>query len=75
MSCVAVCPAAGALDLTCGTSRRHAFLSPWTVAAIVVGIFVGMVSYAQWRGYWETNLPDATYFELVPNAGSFAHPR
>jgi polyferredoxin len=75
MSCVAVCPAAGALDLTCGTSRRHALLSPWTVAAIVVMIFVGMVSYAQWRGYWHTDLPDATYFELVPNAGSFAHPR
>jgi polyferredoxin len=75
MSCVAVCPAVGALDLTCGTGRRHAFLSPWTVAAIVVAIFVGTVSYAQWRGYWETNLSDALYFELVPAASSFEHPR
>lgn len=75
MSCVAICPAAGALDLTCGTRRRHALLSPWAVAALVVVIFVGVVSYAQWRGYWETNLPDATYFELVPNASSFEHPR
>jgi polyferredoxin len=75
MTCVAVCPAAGALDLACGTRRRHAFLSPWTVAAIAVGIFVGIVSYAQWRGYWDTELPEATYFELVPNASSFAHPR
>ena len=75
LSCVAVCPAAGALDLTCGTSRRHAVLSPWGVAAIVVVLFVGVIGYARWRGYWETNLPDATYFELVPNASSFAHPR
>jgi polyferredoxin len=75
MSCVAVCPAAGALDLTCGTARRHLFLSPWAVAVVVVVIFSGVVSYARWRGYWETNLPDATYFELVPNAASFAHPR
>jgi polyferredoxin len=75
LSCVAICPAAGALDLTCGTARRHAFLSPWAVAAIVVAIFVGVVGYAQWRGYWYTNLPDEIYFELVPNAASFAHPR
>jgi polyferredoxin len=75
MSCVAVCPAAGALDLTCGVARRHAPLSPCAVAAIVVAIFAGVVSFAQWRGYWETHLPDATYFELVPNASSFAHPR
>lgn len=75
MSCVAVCPAAGALDLTCGTAPRHAVLSPWAVAAIVGAIFLGVVSYAQWRGYWETNLPDATYFRLVPNASSFEHPR
>ncbi len=75
LSCVAICPAAGALDVTCGTARRHAFLSPWAVAAIVVAIFVGVVGYAQWRGYWYTNLPDEIYFELVPNAASFAHPR
>jgi polyferredoxin len=75
MSCVAVCPAAGALDLTCGTRRRHAVLAPWSVATMVVLIFVGVVSYARWRGYWETKLPDAVYFELVPNAASFVHPR
>ena len=75
MSCVAVCPAAGALDLTCGVRARHALLSPWVVAALVVGIFAGIVGYAQSRGYWDTTLPDAIYFELVPNASSFAHPR
>jgi polyferredoxin len=75
MSCVGVCPAAGALDLTSGIARRHVFLSPWAVAAIVVVLFAGVAGFARWRGYWETNLPDATYFELVPNASSFAHPR
>jgi polyferredoxin len=75
MSCLAVCPAVGALDLTCGTRQRHTTLSPWSVAALVVVIFLTVVGYAQWRGYWDTNLPDATYFELVPNASSFAHPR
>jgi polyferredoxin len=75
LSCVAVCPAAGALDLTCGTARHHAKLSPWAVAALVTTIFLGIVGYAQWRGYWDTHLPDAVYFELVPNARSFDHPR
>jgi polyferredoxin len=75
MTCVAVCPAAGALELTCGTARHHARLSPWTVAAFVAVLFLGIVGYAQWRGYWDTDLPDETYFELVPNAASFAHPR
>jgi polyferredoxin len=75
MTCVAVCPAAGALDLTCGTHARHARLSPWSVAAVVAVIFLSVVGYARWRGYWETDLPDAVYFELVPNASSFAHPR
>jgi polyferredoxin len=75
LSCVAVCPAAGALDLTIGLPRRRAALSPWTLAAAVVLVFLGIVGCARAAGYWHTSLPDSLYFALVPRASEFAHPR
>ena len=74
MSCVAVCPAEGALDLTFGLRRRTP-VQPWGLAAAVLIVFVGVVSYARVAGYWHTSLPDRTYFELVPRADAFEHPR
>ncbi len=74
MSCVAVCPAAGALDLTIGL-RRQRVLQPWMVAAGIAAIFLGIVSYARATGHWHTDLPDVLYFDLIPRASEFAHPR
>lgn len=74
MSCVAVCPAAGALDLRIGL-RRQRVLQPWMVAAGISTVFLAIVGYAMLGGYWHTDLPDALYFELIPRAGQFAHPR
>jgi polyferredoxin len=74
LSCVAVCPAAGALDLRIGL-RRHRVLKPWMVAAGVAVIFFGIVGYARLAGHWHTDLPDALYFQLIPRASEFAHPR
>jgi polyferredoxin len=74
MSCVAVCPAAGALDLRIGL-RRHRVLRPWMVAAGVAIIFLGIVGYARLAGHWHTSLPEALYFELIPRASEFGHPR
>lgn len=71
MTCVAVCPAAGALDLA---SRRGRPVRPWLVAAAVVALFVGVTAGARWAGYWHTALPDPVLFDLVPRASEFAHP-
>jgi len=75
MSCVAACPAEGALDLTFGLARRRTPVSPWALATAVLILFVGIVGYARAAGYWHTTLPERTYFELVPRADEFAHPR
>jgi polyferredoxin len=75
MSCVAVCPAEGALDLTMGLRRRRHAVPAWAVAAAIVVLFLGIVGYARAAGYWHTSLPDSLYFELVPRASEFAHPR
>jgi polyferredoxin len=74
MSCVAVCPAVGALDLKIGLRRRHA-VQPRTVAIAVCAIFFGIVAYARVMGFWHTDLSDSLYFDLIPRASEFAHPR
>jgi polyferredoxin len=76
LSCVAVCPAAGALDLKIGLSqRRAAVVTPWSLAVGILILFFGIVGYARAAGYWHTELPDEAYFELIPQADRFAHPR
>jgi len=74
LSCVAVCPAAGALDLKAGLRRRRT-VPPWALAAAIVLLFAGVVTFARAAGYWHTSLPDHVYFDLVPRAASFTHPR
>ena len=75
MSCVAVCPAVGALDLTYGLAGRRAIVPPWALAAGLLVLFLGIVGYARVAGYWNTSLPDELYFDLIPRASQFAHPR
>ena len=75
LSCVAVCPAAGALDLKIGLRRRRAVMTPWMLGAAILLVFLGFVGFARVAGYWHTSLPDAVYFDLVPRAAEFAHPR
>lgn len=75
MSCVAVCPAAGALDLTTGFGRHRTRVSPMALAAAVATMFSGVVAWAMWSGHWHTALPDHVYFDLIPKASLFAHPR
>ncbi len=75
MACVSVCPAAGALDLKAGLARRHSVVQPWALGAAIGIVFLGIVGCAMAAGYWNTRLPDALYFELIPRAAEFAHPR
>jgi polyferredoxin len=71
LDCVAACPAAGALDLSAGRRWR---LSAATVAVGLLVLFLGVVGYAKVTGRWDTAVPPATYFELIPRAGQFGHP-
>ena len=75
LACVSVCPAVGALDLKAGLARRHAIVRPWPLAAAIAVVFLGIVGCAMALGYWDTTLPDALYFDLIPRAAEFAHPR
>ncbi len=71
LECVAVCPAEGALAMT--VTRRRAIPS-WAVALAAAALFLGVCGYAQWAGYWRTDLPSRVYMELIPRAGEFDHP-
>lgn len=75
LSCVSVCPVVGALDLTSGLRRRRSPVPAWAVAAGIAVLFCGIVAFARVSGYWHTSLPDAVYFDLIPRAAEFAHPR
>jgi hypothetical protein len=75
MSCVAACPAAGALDLTIGARRRRVAVPAWAVATSVAVLFCGIVLYARAHSYWHTALPDDVYFDVIPRASEFVHPR
>jgi polyferredoxin len=75
LSCVSVCPVVGALDLKTGLRRRRAVVSPWALAGGIAVVFFGIVAFARVNGYWHTSLPDALYFDLIPRASQFVHPR
>jgi NAD-dependent dihydropyrimidine dehydrogenase PreA subunit len=75
MSCVAVCPAVGALDLKIGLGRCSAVISPWAMAAGLLIVFLGIVGLARFTGHWHTSLSDDVYFDLISRASEFSHPR
>ncbi len=71
LECVAVCPAAGALDLTAGRRTVTARAVAWGVGAILAG----MIGAAVGTGHWHSKVPERLYFDLIPNASRFDHPR
>jgi polyferredoxin len=70
MECVAVCPAAGALQMS---AVRRA-VPAWVMAAGIAVLFFGICGWARWTGHWHTDLPGRVYMELVPRANEFRHP-
>jgi polyferredoxin len=72
LECVAACPAAGALMMAAPRRRR---VPAWAVAAGIAVLFFGICGYAQWSGHWRTDLAGKVYFDLVPHANEFTHPR
>lgn len=77
MECVAVCPSEGALNLALPPwthAPRDGKLSPWAVAAGIAILFSGIVGYAKASGYWDGDVPDHIYRQLVPAARTLEHP-
>jgi polyferredoxin len=75
LECVAVCPARDALTLSvpAGLRKRRA-IPVWSMAAGIAIIFFGLVGYAKYSNYWNTELPKHVYLELVPAAEQQQHP-
>jgi len=71
MECVNACPAEGALDMKVFARKR---VRPWMIAAGIAVVFFGLVGYAQLSGHWRSDVPNAVYKELIPNAAAYAHP-
>jgi polyferredoxin len=71
MSCVAACPAAGALQVSVTPKRS---VPPWAVAAAIGAIFLTIVIAARLTGHWQTELPDEVYASSVRSADDAAHP-
>jgi len=70
-SCVAVCPADGALSMVAGRGR---VLTPRLMALGLAVIFLGFVAAGMILGHWHTEIPDEVYMDLIPRADQFGHP-
>lgn len=73
LSCVAVCPVTGALEMRTLVTRRR--VTAPRIAAGVAAILLVVVGYAKLSGHWRGNTPEEMFFQLIPNASSFSHPR
>ena len=76
--CVSACPAEGALTMSLpkmleARRRRHG-LPAWAMATGIALLFLGLVGLAKVTGHWNSSVPNSVYHELIPRAGSVAHP-
>lgn len=72
LTCVSVCPVANALEMRTRVRRKRV-----PAAAIALGVsavFLIVVAYAKVSGQWNGSIPEAVFFELIPNAAAYAHP-
>ena len=74
LTCVSVCPVKDALEMRVLVGRRRRV--PVGVIAVGVAlIFFAVVGYAKTSGHWIGQVPEHVFFELIPNASRYAHPR
>lgn len=71
MQCVAVCPAARALEVKVTPLRT---LTPRQIAAAIAFLFLGMVAIARLSGHWRQDLAPSVYRTLLPGAADVSHP-
>ncbi len=77
LECVAVCPAEGALQFSLPQwvrSPKEGRLSAWAMAAGIVILLFGIIGFAKAAGYWNGDVPDYVYRQLVPHANEVDHP-
>jgi polyferredoxin len=77
LECIAVCPAEGALQIALPQwmrSRNDGRLPAWALAAGIAVLFLGIVGFAKTTGYWNGDVPDYVYRQLVPHAAEVDHP-
>jgi len=77
LECVAVCPSEGALQMSLPRLMRspnNGRVPAWALAAGIAILFIGIVGVAKSAGYWNGDVPDYVYRQLVPQASAIAHP-
>jgi polyferredoxin len=77
LECVAVCPAEGALDmslLVATSNRKQHRIPAWAMAAAIAILFFGIIGFAKTAGYWNGDIPEHVYRQLVPQANEVSHP-
>ena len=75
LECVAVCPAKDTLAMSIATGlRRRQPLPPWSMAAGIAVIVIGLIGYARTTNHWNTDIPKQIYLRLVSQAGEQQHP-
>lgn len=77
LECVAVCPSEGALHLALPhwtRAPKDGRLPAWAMAAGIAVLFFGIVGYAKDSGYWNGDVPDYVYRQLVPHSNEVVHP-
>jgi polyferredoxin len=77
LECVAACPAEGALQMSLPewtSVPNEGRLPAWAMALAIAALFLGIVGYAKSSGYWNGDVPDYVYRQLVPQANEVTHP-
>lgn len=77
LECVAVCPSEGALEMSLPRwtqSPNGGSLPAWALAAAIAVLFFGIIGFAKTAGYWNGDVPDYVYRQLVPQANEITHP-
>jgi polyferredoxin len=72
LTCVSVCPVKDALDMRSVRGGRR--LPAPAIAGGVLVVFLLVVGYAKAADHWNGHVPEHMFFQLIPNAASFAHP-
>lgn len=77
LECVAVCPSEGALQMSTPRwlrSPNNGRMPAWALALGIAVLFFGIIGFAKTAGYWNGDVPDYVYRQLVPQANVVAHP-
>lgn len=77
LECVALCPSEGALEMSLPAllpTKKPMRVSAWAMAAMIAGLFFGIVGYAKSHDFWKSQITPGVYRQLVPQANNVLHP-